>query len=604
MSYLVLARKWRPQDFDQVVGQRPVVRILRNAISRKRVPHAMLFSGVRGVGKTTLARIMAKALNCQKEEGELPCNECDSCREITAGNSLDLHEIDGASNRGIQEIRDLKENIRFLPTKSPHKIIIIDEVHMLTTEAFNALLKTLEEPPAHVIFMFATTEIHKIPVTILSRCQRYELKRVPFGELCEFFRKISDAEEVSISEEAIEMIAREASGSVRDGLSLLDQIFSFGGERMTDEDVREVLGLVDRQVFERLGGALLGNDLGKALEILDQVCNGGADLKRFTTDLLYFVRSLIICRVTDNPVELIDCSEKELAALQEIAGQHEAEALYQLFDRLLQGTASMQYAPHPRLVLEMTFAKAQQSGQVVQLSALISRIDELLEAVGKEALSAPGALRTSEPIALSERRPAEQTEKKSLTPKAEPVKDEPVLSVTNQGGKDNEPPAPEKEASAQTEEDIATETEAAAGSHKDVRRDWDEFIEYVKDRKKWMAPVLKMCAGTRQQDDDLLMKYDDLSDCRVLQQPDNLKILTEFAQDFFQKELNIRIRGRGEGKNDGGAGENEGPQEERRALASDPLVQMTTEIFGGQVVGIRTGPRSRVVKAKSSDEDE
>ena len=174
MSYLVLARKWRPQHFDEVIGQQPVVRTLQNGLKRNRVPHAMLFSGVRGVGKTTLARIMAKALNCQSEKEDRPCNKCDSCREITNGSSLDLHEIDGASNRGIQEIRELKENIRFFPTKSRYKIIIIDEVHMLTTEAFNALLKTLEEPPKHVFFMFATTELHKIPITILSRCQRYE----------------------------------------------------------------------------------------------------------------------------------------------------------------------------------------------------------------------------------------------------------------------------------------------------------------------------------------------------------------------------------------------------------------------------------------------
>lgn len=190
MSYLVLARKWRPQTFADVVGQQPVVQTLKNGLLRNRVAHAMIFSGVRGVGKTTLARIMAKALNCQGEGVDKPCNTCESCLEITKGAAVDLHEIDGASNRGIQEIRELKENIRFFPVKGRYKIIIIDEVHMLTTEAFNALLKTLEEPPSHVYFMFATTELHKVPVTILSRCQRYELKRVPFVELKEFLQKL------------------------------------------------------------------------------------------------------------------------------------------------------------------------------------------------------------------------------------------------------------------------------------------------------------------------------------------------------------------------------------------------------------------------------
>ncbi|MFO7607111.1 MAG: DNA polymerase III subunit gamma/tau, partial [Desulfurivibrionaceae bacterium] len=382
MSYLVLARKWRPLNFDQVVGQGPVVRILRNVISRKRVPHAMLFSGVRGVGKTTLARIMAKALNCESEAGELPCNECGSCREITAGTAVDLHEIDGASNRGIQEIRDLKENIRFLPSRNRYKIMIIDEVHMLTNEAFNALLKTLEEPPDHVIFMFATTEIHKIPVTILSRCQRYELKKVPFAELFQLFRKIAEAEKVTISDGALEMIAREAAGSIRDGLSLLDQVFSFGGEKMTDVDVSEVLGLVGSQVLGRLTAALLAEDLGAALKILDQICTAGADLKRFTADILHFVRGLIICRVSKAPAELLDGSDREIAEMTELAARQSAETLYQLFDLLLKGAAEMQYAPYPRLVLEMTFAKVVQSGQAAPIASLIARLDELLAAAG------------------------------------------------------------------------------------------------------------------------------------------------------------------------------------------------------------------------------
>ena len=203
-----------------------------------------VFSGVRGVGKTTLARLVAKALNCQDGPTKVPCNRCEHCTEIMAGNAIDINEIDGASNRGIQEIRELKENIRFFPTKSRYKIIIIDEVHMLTTEAFNALLKTLEEPPEHVFFMFATTELHKIPITILSRCQRYELQKVSSKELFAFFSRIAEKEKVVISDWALNVIVREAGGSVRDGLSLLDQIFSFGGERISDEDVIQVLGLV------------------------------------------------------------------------------------------------------------------------------------------------------------------------------------------------------------------------------------------------------------------------------------------------------------------------------------------------------------------------
>ncbi|MEE4165245.1 MAG: DNA polymerase III subunit gamma/tau, partial [Desulfocapsaceae bacterium] len=270
MSYLVLARKSRPQTFEQVVGQKPVVKTLQNSLKRNRVAHAILFSGVRGVGKTTLARLMAKALNCESGPTAVPCNTCTSCVEITKGSSLDLHEIDGASNRGIQEVRELKENLKFMPVSSPHKVVIIDEVHMLTTEAFNALLKTLEEPPAHVYFMFATTELHKIPITILSRCQRYELQRVQSPELAAHFSRLASEESIEIEKGALSLIVREASGSVRDGLSLLDQVFSYGQSPITAADVVDVLGLVNRDVLNNIVVALLEGNRAQALMSLDE----------------------------------------------------------------------------------------------------------------------------------------------------------------------------------------------------------------------------------------------------------------------------------------------------------------------------------------------
>jgi DNA polymerase-3 subunit gamma/tau len=596
MSYLVLARKWRPQDFDQVVGQGPIVKILRNALRRQRVPHAMLFSGVRGVGKTTLARIMAKALNCSGPENERPCNSCDSCREITAGNAIDLHEIDGASNRGIQEIRDLKENIRFLPSKSRYKIIIIDEVHMLTAEAFNALLKTLEEPPAHVLFMFATTEPHKIPVTILSRCQRYELKRVPFRELQDHFTRIAAAEGVEISPAALEMIVREAAGSVRDGLSLLDQVFSFGDARMTDEDVREVLGLVDRQVYTRLARALLAGEVGPALEILDQVCAAGADLKRFLADLLYFVRSLVIARVVKEPAPLLDVSDRELAELSELAGSHQAETLYRLLEQLMRGSAEMQYAPQPRLALEMILARAVQAGEVVPVTRLLARLDDLLRTgTGPQQGTEPGeGIAAAMPLPVA---PAEV-----LTPPADSEAETsmPKKPVESKEARPEAGAVPTAEPPAEYIGGSLPQGAAANEAGRDVRRDWPEFIEYVKERKKWLAPILKMCVRVREQDHELQLRYENISDAVVLQEPDNHKILTEFAQDFFQRELTVRIMGH-EGAADG-KGVDGSPQEERRVLANDPLVQMTADIFGGQVVNVRTGPRSRVGQNETGEE--
>ncbi len=589
MSYLVLARKWRPQAFADVAGQQAVVRTLQNALKRNRVAHAMLFSGVRGVGKTTLARLMAKALNCQQGEPEVPCNECDSCKEIMAGSAIDLTEIDGASNRGIQEIRELKENIRFFPTKSKYKIIIIDEVHMLTTEAFNALLKTLEEPPAHVYFMFATTELHKIPITILSRCQRYELKRVAFNELNAFFAKIAAQEEVNISERALSMIAREAEGSVRDGLSLLDQIFSFGGETISDEDVVQVLGLVDRSVFENLARALLAGDLAGCLDIFDKAYSVGIDLKRFAHDLLTYFRSLLIVKTAKEPGTLLDVSDQELVTLKEIADGTSQESLYQFFHLLMKGVGEMQYAARPRMVLEMAFMRASQAGELVPMTSLLGKVDQLLAGVVPEELAAPVAVPApAQPLPTPQSPPAVTpevpAEKKTVESAATP---EPVeYSIPE------EPPAPAlSEPEPELEPEPVVVTPAVAS--REVRKNWDGFISYVKDRKPWMSHVLRLCSSAREEGMELVLRFDDLSDCKVLQDQDNHKLLTEFAQDFFQHDFKVVLNVRGNATEGGDEEDGESPLDERRALANDPLVQVATEIFSARVDSIRTGPRSR-----------
>jgi DNA polymerase-3 subunit gamma/tau len=585
MSYLVLARKWRPQNFSEVVGQQAVVRTLCNALTRNRVAHALLFSGVRGVGKTTLARLMAKALNCRQGEPDVPCNQCESCLEIMAGNAMDLHEIDGASNRGIQEIRELKENIRFFPAKGRYKIIIIDEVHMLTTEAFNALLKTLEEPPAHVYFMFATTELHKIPITILSRCQRYELKRVPFGELVAFFAKIAGAEEVAVSPRALEMIAREAEGSVRDGLSLLDQIFSFGGEEISDADVAEVLGLVDRRIYEDLARALLAGDLAVCLDIFAQSHGAGMDLKRFANDLLGFFRALLIAKVKASPEELLDCSDQELAAIKEIAATASQETLYHYFSLLLKGSEEMQYSSRPRLALEMAFVRATQAGQIVPAATLLGRLDQLLAGAAPRPQSAASTvfaqISTSEPVPVAP------------MPKEVPTQAVPSLSAAPLSElKKNERAETPAALPEQSRQSFSTPSAPSPG--REVKRDWGAFVEYVRERKHWMAPVLQLCAMPRNEGEQLLLKFDDPSDCKLLQEHDNLKLLQSFVLDFFQRDFRVVFRAAGApAVGDGANDEAEGLVAERRGLANDPMVQMAAEIFGAQVGSIRTGSRGK-----------
>jgi len=600
MSYLVLARKWRPQTFEEVVGQQPVVRTLRNAILRHRVSHAMLFSGVRGVGKTTLARIMAKALNCHSGPTEIPCNHCESCTGITAGTAIDLHEIDGASNRGIQEIRELKENIRFFPTSSRYKIIIIDEVHMLTTEAFNALLKTLEEPPDHVYFMFATTELHKIPITILSRCQRYELKRVPGNELADFFKKIAQEEKIVISEAALGKVVREAEGSVRDGLSLLDQIFSFADTRneageleVLDEDVVQILGLIDSRIIASLAHALLTGDLSGSLKLFAEAFAHGIGLKRFTNDLLSYFRSLLVCKVVLQPENILDVADQDLQDMRETASGYSAETLHNYFQLLLHGVEEMQYSKHPRLVLETTFIKIVQAGNIVPVSALLEKMDNLLQG-GGAAVSKKNSTIHDGSQTDKLRGPASSSSAKPKTPLKPSTgqgaalssvgKDPGSISSTEELGTPPETPLPAEKTS-----DVAEKR----NRQKDVRRHWDEFIDYVMERKKWMALALKLCCGVREENTVLEIKFNEPADCKMLQTSEHMKALTEFAQDFFQRGLKIRIKIKGGGTKDFDNQENGGPQEERRALANDPLVLATTEIFNAQIVNIRTGPRSR-----------
>ncbi len=597
MSYLVLARKWRPQTFEDVVGQQSVVRTLQNAIDRDRIPHAIIFSGVRGVGKTTLARLVAKALNCQDGPTKVPCNRCEHCTEIMAGNAIDINEIDGASNRGIQEIRELKENIRFFPTKSRYKIIIIDEVHMLTTEAFNALLKTLEEPPEHVFFMFATTELHKIPITILSRCQRYELQKVSSKELFAFFSRIAAEEKVVISDWALNIIVREAGGSVRDGLSLLDQIFSFGGERINDEDVIQVLGLVDSQVVSSLAAAILNNDFGSGLKILEETGSYGVDLKRLANDLLYYFRALLICRISANPETLLDLPDQELEEMLRVGGRHSVETLQLYFNLLLKGAEEMQYSSHPRLAFEMALIKAAETGNVVPVAELLDRLENMQSAfdAGPEEKKVRPQVQDVKPAVRDKikknieedinaadvpEKPDEQESDSNTEVVGEIKKVETKKQIA-------EPP-PQVQAVVEESQVVVTQP-----STKLVRQNWDDFIEYVMDRKKWMAHTLRLCSNVREEGPELILKFDDPSDCKMLQAKENIKFLTEFSQDFFQKELKIIIKIRGADSQGITDQESNGPQEERRALANDPLVQMATEVLGGRVVNIRTGPRSR-----------
>lgn len=377
MGYQVTARKWRPQTFDDVVEQQHVIRTLKNAIRLGRVAHAYLFAGTRGVGKTTTARVLAKALNCENGPNPEPCNTCASCLEITRGSSLDMVEIDGASNRGIDEIRDLRERLRYLPTRSRYKVYIIDEVHMLTKEAFNALLKTLEEPPAHVVFIFATTELEKIPYTIVSRCQRFEFKRVSLAGIVEQLTRVVQGEGITISRTSLMRVAKAAEGSMRDAESLLDQVVAYCGLEVQDEEVSELLGTM---TVERLGQcvqAIFQQDTATALRLIDTLQTEGHEAAGIIKALLEGLRHLIVIKTADNPHDLVPLSETDLAVLQPVAKLATVEDIYGHFHVLSAAEQSLRYASNPFLILEMALVRMANIGHVQSLQSILEQLQRL-----------------------------------------------------------------------------------------------------------------------------------------------------------------------------------------------------------------------------------
>ena len=391
MSYEVFARKYRPQTFDDLVGQAHVSRTLKNAVAQNRLAHAYLFVGPRGIGKTSTARILAKALNCVKGPTVNPDNTCDNCKEIAAGNSLDVLEIDGASNNGVEQVRELRENVRYAPSKSRYKIYIIDEVHMLTAAAFNALLKTLEEPPPHVKFIFATTEPQKVLPTIVSRCQRFDLHRIPAKLIADHLQFIAKKEKITLQPAAAHAVARGAEGGLRDAESMLDQLVAFCGERISEQDVLNVFGFTSEQTVVDLTGRILRSETATALDVLYQECEAGKDMMRLMSDLISYLRDLLVFKA--KPDAVADDVDPELQkALATQADLVENDRLLDLIDQFAQAEGRMKWAPNKKLHFEVAIIKAIQSLGQATLDEVIMKLGELRDgkttAAEKKTLSA------------------------------------------------------------------------------------------------------------------------------------------------------------------------------------------------------------------------
>ncbi|MBN1105547.1 MAG: DNA polymerase III subunit gamma/tau [Deltaproteobacteria bacterium] len=537
MVYEVLARKWRPQVFEDVVGQEHIAQTLINAIRADRLAHAYLFSGARGVGKTSVARILAKAVNCTEGEPGIPCNRCNSCKEITAGSSLDVQEIDGASNRGIDDIKELRENIKYMPSSGKFRIYIIDEVHMLTREAFNALLKTLEEPPPHVKFIFATTDPHKVPVTILSRCQRFDFKRIPLGLVTRQLEKIAEREGLEIRKAGLTLIAGKAEGSMRDAESLLDQVVSYTGRKVDEKDIADILGILDRELLFETSLAILEGNSKKCLEIMEKTYDYGYDIREFYRALMDQFRNLLVSLV-DPQSETLEMGEdhrREVRRQAEMAGM---EKLQQCLNLLIAREEDIRFTSHPRLVLEILMIRLSRLGEWLSFEELIRKLDALERRLTRgEGLSGDSGHGGT---ALSES-PGTWAPAKGAP--------EPLPSETQDG-------------------------------------DWQTFLDFLAPKNGPMANVLKDWRFAGLQGGILRMEKGESSfSSSFLDEPGRLKRLEEYCREFYGRDIRVHFSsGRKNASSGGqpGAAKESARKEKGRTDLPGP-VQDILEIFKGEI---------------------
>lgn len=460
--YEVLARKYRPQNFSELAGQEHVSRTLQNAIDSGRVAHAFLFTGARGVGKTSTARIMAKTLNCERGVTHEPCNVCPQCIEITKGTSTDVFEIDGASNNGVDDVRDLRDNIKYLPSHSRYRIIIIDEVHMLSTNAFNALLKTLEEPPEHVKFIFATTEPHKLPVTILSRCQRFDFKRVTLPKIIARLREIAGKESVVINDTSLALIARKGDGSMRDSLTAFDQVLAFCGNNVSDEDVGTLLGAIDRRLLAEISAAVFSGDTQNVLAGIKQVDLVGYNMRQFCQELIEHFRNLLVIRSVKKPEEILDLAAAELDELHKQTLHITALDIQRRLTLLIKAESELAYASFPRLIVEMALLKAALLAPLVPIQELIDKI-KALETAAVHTPSLPWEAARVAPAAISHHTEAP-------------------------------PPAPSRPAPPVAAPPTVSHLESAGG-----HTDWGRFVAFVNEQERLLGSVLEHGSPLKQE---------------------------------------------------------------------------------------------------------
>jgi len=578
MSYQVTARKWRPQTFAELVGQQHVARTLQNALRQARVAHAYLFTGTRGIGKTTTARLLAKALNCERGPSPEPCNQCALCQAITLGNALDVMEIDGASNRGIDEIRDLREKIRYAPTRSRYKIYIIDEVHMLTEHAFNALLKTLEEPPPQVVFIFATTEPQKVPVTILSRCQRFDFHKVTSTEVAHCLGEIAAQEGVHISETALHRIGRRAQGSLRDAQTLFDQVVAYCGLEVLDNEVEQLLGMAGEDRILRLLEAIMARQANSVFEQLTHLLRQGHDTRELCRYLLELLRDLLVVKVVPKGHEGLDRSPPELETLQKLASQSSVEELHTLFELLTTTEVRVRDSAQPIWVLEVSLIKLASLPPLQPLGALITRLENLerrLELSPEHAVYELPSLGTA-------------VHENAITKEASPAST--AVVVTPEALSSSPPP------------DTPEGADQLASPADVVRK----IIEGASTRP--LGWILEQHCKMQVTDSSLEVTFHGNNRVahELLHEEGTLRTLQQILRTTLGREMKVRIidapalndeRGRT-------VPSTASPDESLFALARAPIVRETLELFGGRILDVRYRAASRDVRDRPISEEE
>jgi len=539
--YLVFARKYRPLTFDQVIGQKAVVQTLKNAITLNRIGHAYLFSGMRGVGKTTVARILAKALNCESGPTPNPCNKCQFCMAINEDRAVDVLEIDGASNRGIDEVRSLREGIQYRPIQSRYRVIIIDEVHMLTNEAFNALLKTLEEPPPHTVFIFATTEFHKVPATILSRCQHFEFRRISNQEIINHLKFIANEEGIKISPFSINLIAQKAEGSLRDAQSLLDQVVAFSGEEVKDEDVKEVLGLMDREILISVVKAIIEGNSKKIFPLIDEIINHGYDLRYFYRELIEFLRNLLLIKTAPESEELLEIGEEDIENIRKLVEKIGEDDIFRYLSLLQQHEMGLKHSSHPRIYLEIVLLKLTHFKKLVPLTDILEELEKF---------------------------------KKDISSLAEGEENKEIIESMQREDKISE----EETFLPEEKEELSVESDEF----------YKKFLNELQQEKTSLAAIVSQNNFFELKDNKLLIGFSSEKVLFISKVKKEIETLRKIAYKILNKEVKIEVIERREEMEEAPAQKNVEGKEEYESLLKDSNIKYFIDLFKAEVISVES----------------